>query len=119
MWGKFFVEHAFSCPKGGFPTIRHNEICDLTASLLTDVCHEVQIEPTLQPLSGQHFDHATLNMEDGAHLDVAIDGFWGGRFEKSYVDIKVFNPHAPTNCSSAPRSIYCHHEHVKKRAYEA
>jgi len=42
------VEHAFSCPKGGFPTIRHNEIRNLTASLLTD---EVQVEPTLQPLS--------------------------------------------------------------------
>ena len=23
---KFSVEHAMSCPKGGFPTIRHNEI---------------------------------------------------------------------------------------------
>ena len=22
---KFSTEHAFSCPKGGFPTIRHNE----------------------------------------------------------------------------------------------
>jgi len=29
---KFSVEHAFCCSKGGFPVIRHNEICDLTAS---------------------------------------------------------------------------------------
>jgi len=28
------VDHAFSCPKGGFPPIRHNEIRDLTAALL-------------------------------------------------------------------------------------
>ncbi len=27
---KFSVEHALSCPKGGFPTIRHNEIRDLS-----------------------------------------------------------------------------------------
>ena len=57
--GKFSVEHPFSCPKGGFPTVSHNEIRDLAASLLPEVCHEVQVEPTLQPLSGEHFDHAT------------------------------------------------------------
>ena len=33
----FSVEHALSCAKGGFPTIRHNEIRDITASLLTEV----------------------------------------------------------------------------------
>ena len=31
----------------------------------------------------------------------------------------MFNPHAPTNCSSAPRSINHHHKNVKKHAYEA
>ena len=31
--GKFFtVEHTLSCPLGGFPSIRHNEIRDLTES---------------------------------------------------------------------------------------
>ena len=29
----FSTEHALSCAKGGFPTIRHNEIRDLTADL--------------------------------------------------------------------------------------
>ena len=38
--------------KGGFLTIKHNEIHDLIAVLLKKVCHEVQIEPTLQPLPG-------------------------------------------------------------------
>ena len=61
----FSIEHSFSCPKGGFPIIRHNEICDLTANLLTEVCHEVQIEPGLQPISGEQFQHATSNIEDG------------------------------------------------------
>ena len=47
----FNVEHALSCAKGGFPTIRHNEIRDITASLLTEVCSEVCIEPELQPVT--------------------------------------------------------------------
>ena len=30
---KFTVEHSFTCPKGGFPSIRHNEIHDLAAEI--------------------------------------------------------------------------------------
>ncbi len=35
---KFFVGHALSCPKGGFPSIRNNEIRDVTANLLSEIC---------------------------------------------------------------------------------
>ena len=41
----FSVEHALSCAKGAFPTIRNNEIRDLTAHLITEVCNDVRIEP--------------------------------------------------------------------------
>ena len=41
----FTVEHALSCPFEGFPTLRHNEIRNLTANLLSEVCHNVTIEP--------------------------------------------------------------------------
>ena len=44
----FTIDHAMVCHMGGFPTIRHNEIRDLTASLLTEVCSNVAIEPHLQ-----------------------------------------------------------------------
>ncbi len=37
------------------PTIRYNEIRDITASLLTEVCHNVATEPPLQPLTGKLF----------------------------------------------------------------
>ena len=63
--------------KSGFPTIRHNEIHDLTTSLLAKLCHEIQTEPTLQPISEESFDHATLHKEDGFHLDVPMNNFWG------------------------------------------
>ena len=48
---RFTVEHALGCPCGGYPSIRHNELRDITAELLTKVCHSVGIEPTLQPLT--------------------------------------------------------------------
>ena len=44
-YSRFTVEYSFTCPKGGLSSICHNETCDLTASLLTEVCHEVDIEP--------------------------------------------------------------------------
>ena len=44
-------EQAFPFPKSGFSIIRHNEIHDLTASLLVEVYHEVQVEPTSQPIT--------------------------------------------------------------------
>ena len=49
------VDHAMSCHKGGFPTLRHNEICNLTANLLKEVCPNTCIKPGLQSLDGEAF----------------------------------------------------------------
>ena len=43
----FTTNHALSCPTGGYPSIRHNELRDLTANLLREVCHDVALEPHL------------------------------------------------------------------------
>ena len=56
---QFSVEHALSYPKGGFPSIRHNEIRDLTANLLSEVCNDVCTEPHLQPITGEHLSGAS------------------------------------------------------------
>ena len=114
----FTVEHVLSCPRGGFPIIRHNEIRDVTAALLTEVCHDVRVEPDLQPLTGEVLNGATSVKTDGARLDIAVSGFWGGRFEKTYLDVRIFNPHAPSNRGSSTTSCYRKHENEKKRAYE-
>ena len=65
----FSVEHAMMCNLGGFPTIRHNEIRDLTASLLSEVCHNVVIEPHLQPLNGEGF-HTNLPTLMRIHVSI-------------------------------------------------
>ena len=65
-----------SCPKGGFPSIRHNEIRDLTATLLTVVCSSVTIEPDLQALTTEEFSNRTANISESARLDIAANGFW-------------------------------------------
>ena len=109
-----------SCPApgGGFPSIRHNEVRDMTVTLLSEVCHDVATEPTLQPISGEVLEGATANSQDGARLDIAASGFWGGRFERSYFDVRVFNPYAASNRQTQLSSTYRRHENVKRRAYE-
>ena len=53
--------------------ITHNELRDITAELITEVCHNVSTEPTLQPFTNEHLVHRTGNREDGTRLDVAAD----------------------------------------------
>ena len=115
---QFTVEHALSCPKGGFPSLRHNEIRDITAALSAEVCNSVTVEPHLQPLSGEYLSGASANSQDGASLDVAMNGLWGGRYEKTYLDIRVFNPFAPSNRHPNLSTCYRKHENEKKREYE-
>ena len=114
----FTVQHALSCPRGGFPSIRHNELRDLTASLLKETCHGVTTEPSLQPITSETFRAASANTRDGARLDIVANGFWGGVYERAFFDVRVFNPFAPSNRHSSLASTYRHHETVKKRHYE-
>ena len=114
----FSVQHALSCPKGGYPSIRHNELRDFTASLLSETCHGVAVEPSLQPITSETFSNATTNIQEGARLDIVADGFWGGSFERAFFDVRVCNPFAPSNNRSSIQSTYRQHENIKKRHYE-
>ena len=73
---------------------------------------------SLQPLSGESLPGSSANTEDGARLDVAAGGFWGGKFERAFFDVRVFNPHAPSNQTSQIASSYRRHENEKRRVYE-
>ena len=39
--------------------------------------------------------------------------------DKTFTDVRIFHPHAPTNAKMAVAQMYRHHEHLKKRAYNA
>ena len=42
-----------SCKKGGFVSVRHNDLRDLTTNKLSKVCKDVEIEPKLIALTGE------------------------------------------------------------------
>ena len=60
----------------------------------------------------------SANIQDGARLDIAADGFWGSRFERAYFDVKDFNPYAPSNQKTSLSACYRSHENEKKRKYD-
>ena len=108
----FSIDHAMICPMGGFPTIRHNELRDLTATLLTQVCHNVATEPHLQPLSGESMSLRSAITTDNARVDIRANGFWTGA-QDAYFDVRVFHPNAPSNAGSIS-SAFKKHEDAKK-----
>ena len=114
----FSIDHAFTCPTGGYPTIRHNELRDFTAKVMAEVCHDVQIEPHLQPHTGEAFNHETANTEDAARVDISSLGFWGNRYQRAFFDVMVFNPNALTYRKLQLPSAYQRQEREKKRLFE-
>ena len=113
---KVDLEHSLSCKKGGFVTVRHNTIRDLTAKMLTEVCKDVSVEPHLHPIMGETLDEATANTSDGARLDIAARGFWVSG-KKAFFDIRVFNPVAGRYRNSKIPKACELNEKEKKRQY--
>ena len=114
---EFTICHALSCPYGGFPSIRHNEIRDVTTAMSRQVAHNASLEPSLQPLSGERFQHRSATTDYHARLDIGVTGLWGSRFERTLIDARVINRHALSNRAAPLSIVYRNHEKEKKRHY--
>ncbi len=110
-----------TCPElsiGGFPSIRHNEIRDITADIMSEVCHSVGTEPCLQPVTGEQLRHRSANREVGARLDIVAQSFWGRDRQSAFFDVRVFNPFAPSYHNIPLSQCHKRNEQVKRRAYD-
>ena len=102
----FNVNHDLSCATGGFVTIRHSDVRDLTGELLKEVCNDVELEPELSSLSKEELANKTSNKADGARVDVSARGFWQ-RGRKTVLDVRVFNTLAKSHLQArAIRNTY-------------
>ena len=113
---KMDVQYAMSCKRGGFVTIRHNDLRDLTANLLSNVCNDVEIEPKLLPVTGENVSYRTANTRAEASLDIKSRGFWV-RGQQAFFDIKVFDPNTKRYVDSALPQCYAQNGKEKKRQY--
>ena len=113
----FTVNHSLNCKCGGFPSIRHNELRDITADLLSEVCDDVSLEPSFQRLSGESLVPLYANSDDQARSDISARGFWSSH-QLSYFDVRVYNPFATCYKKSSLASCHRKHEGDKRQVYE-
>ena len=107
------VQHAMSYKRGGF--IIHNDLRDLTANLLSNVCNDVEIEPKLLPVTSENFSNRTANTRTEARLDINQEG--SGLGQQAFFDIRVFDPNAKRYLNSALPQCYAQNEKEKKRQH--
>ena len=111
------IDHALSCAMGGYRDMRHNQIRDLEASLLEEVCKDVRTEPKLLPLTGETFKLKTTNTRPDARLDITARGVWN-TVDKTFFDVRVF--HDGNKSNSGPiAKVFQKHEAEKKRTYNS
>ena len=101
-----------SCKNGGFINSLHNDRKDLTAKLLSEVCHDVQVEPTLLPLTGERMEHHSAIKTNEARLDIKARGFWIGE-QQAFLDIRIFDPNACRYSNSSLSQCYATNEKEK------
>jgi hypothetical protein len=112
----FNIQHALDCMIG-YRTIQHNEVRDTVAAVLKEAGYKaVEIEPRLQPLSGEFFEYKSAVRDDEARSDVKCNGFWRA-MRSAFFDIKVVSPYAKSNAHLSNPSMYRKAEKSKEREY--
>ena len=112
----FSIDHALSCKKGGFVSLRHNQVRNLTASLLNEVCHDVCVEPQLLQLTGENLNEKMAIRSDEARVDIAARSFWVTG-QMVFFDVRVFNPIAKRYVHMDTSKAYQLNEKEKKKNY--
>ena len=108
------VDHTLNCKLGGYVMMRHNNIWNFEAILLSDVCKDFKIEPELLPI-GDNTTNSS-NSSEKARLDVSAVGIWS-QMERTFLDVRVFHPNSASYANTDPQQLYIQQEREKKRMY--
>ena len=109
------LNHILNCKNGGYANYRHDNVRNAVAEYLKAIgCKDVKIEPPLIPIESEKFQKG--NNADKARLDVAARGVWS-TFEKTFVDVRIFNPNSESYKLQTLSKLYVQHENQKKRHY--
>ena len=108
-------ERALSCKKGGFISLCHNHLRNITATLLKEVCKDIRVEPQLQQLTGEILHPSTITGNE-ARLDICARGFWQAG-QMAFSDVRVFNPTAKRYVNQVISKTYGVNKKEKKKLY--
>ena len=110
------IDHALSCKKGGFVSLRHNQVRNLEASLLSEVCHDVCVEPQLLQLTGENLNEKMAIRSEEAQADIAARRFWVTG-QMAFFDVRVFNRIAKRYVHRDTSKAYQLNEKEKNKNY--
>jgi hypothetical protein len=113
----YSLDHSQICKVGGFIHMRHDEPAKLFAKTCSIVFKDVEREPALEELEGEHMRLKSANVQDDARSDVRAMGFWGNK-QNAFFDFKVVYPYAKSYLSQKPKAILQSAANGKKREYE-
>ena len=105
-----------SCKEGGFVTLCHNNLRNITGALLEKNCLDVAIKPILEPVTDNDLVPSTVNTNDDTRLDVSARSFciMG---KKAFFEVRVFDPNALRYQSKSLKQCFAVNEREKKRLY--
>ena len=96
--------------------MRHDNVRDFNAGLLSRVLHDVEKEPKLTPLRTEVRPTNMGNTTDEARADIRARGFWRNG-QSAYFDVRVTNPLSASAINKPLSRVYDTHEKEKKREY--
>ena len=110
---KYSVTDALNCKKGGFVTMRHNNLRDFEADMLSKIVNDVETEPELQPVTSEIIEGLSGN---ASRPDIRARGVWRAS-QNAFFDVRVTNTHSPSQIHLTTESVLKKHEQEKKRNY--
>ena len=112
------LNHTLVCKKGGYVYFRHNVLVETEAELLREAkCRNVQTEPPLLATAPELHPVGTITA-DGARLDIVATGLHG-RNERTFMDVRVTHPNAPSNVTVTLDKLLLRNENEKKKKYNS
>ena len=87
-----------------FITQCYNERRDLEAKLLSIVCSDVEIQPVLQDISGEHLGRAS-NRAPNVRLDIHVCGFWENQ-QSAFFEVRLYLQNADSYRDLELQRIY-------------
>ena len=111
----FDVTHALSCKKGGFITLRHNEVRDTASELLDEVCVDVSKEPILKEVNNKDLPREASKSKE-ARLDISALSFWTTG-QRAFFDVRVFKLFTLGHSKMVVEKCFRANEKEKKRSY--
>ena len=112
---KFDIQHALSGKKGGFISLRHNHLRNITATMLKELCKDIRVGPQLQEVTGEILHPSTITSNE-ARLDICARGFWQAG-QIVFFNLKVFNPTAKQYVNQEISKTYELKEREKRKLY--